>query len=100
MQHERLGHLLPIVPLAHLRQNHEALLALLDEAVERVMAERVVLHSLTNPTHFHQQGRVTDSALQQNLDQLAQEGLYLVEGLFAISAADTQSVDDSQCLIF
>lgn len=99
MQHERLGHLLPIVPLPHLRQNHEALLALLDETVKRVVAERIVLHPLTNPTHLHQQGWVADSALQQNLDQLAQEGLYLVEGLIAISAADTQSVDDGQCLI-
>ena len=53
MEHKCLGHLLAIVPLSHLWQNHEALIALLDETIERVMVERVVLYALTDPAHLH-----------------------------------------------
>lgn len=67
VEDECLSQLLPIFPLPHLRQDHKALLLWLDETVEGIMAERVKLHTLSNPSHLHSQRRVTYLTLQHYL---------------------------------
>jgi hypothetical protein len=92
VEDECLGQLFAVVALPYLRQDHEALLPLLDEPVEGVVTQRVKLHALPDPARLHHQRWVAYLAFHQDLHQLSQKRTRLIHCLLPFSAANPQHV--------
>ena len=92
-QDQPLHHHLTSLLLLHLWQYHVALLFWLDEAIERVMVQVAKLNSSTNSGHFHDQRRITNSALKYDFQQFDKEIADACDSFFTINISKSNLID-------
>ena len=91
-QHQPLHHHLPALLLPHLRQDHVALLLALDKAVEGVVVQVAELNSSSDSCNFHHQGRIANSTLQDDFNQLHEEIVDIRNSFFSINISKSELI--------